>query len=254
LTLHGGNLPVFARSSDKRVRRLLQSASAVTTPSTYLLEQMRPYRQGVVLIPNPLDLAKYPFRERQYPTANLVWLRAFHDIYNPSLAVRVVALLAQDFPSVRLVMIGPDKGDGSRESMKDLALKLGVGDRVTCTGSVPKDEISHWLHQGDIFLNTPRVDNTPVCVLEAMACGLCIVSTNVGGIPYLLEHEVDALLVSTDDPGSMARAIQRVLCEKGLAERISRNARHKVEQVDWKQILPKWEELFTSIVQGDYSG
>ena len=119
----------FARSSDKRVRRLLRSSSAVTAPSTYLLEQMCQYRQDMVLLPNPLDLAKYPFRRREHPTPNLVWLRAFHDIYNPSLAVRVVALLVQDFPSVRLVMIGPDKGDGSRE------VNDGPGPEAWCSGS-----------------------------------------------------------------------------------------------------------------------
>jgi glycosyltransferase involved in cell wall biosynthesis len=208
---------------------------------------MRQYRQDMVLLPNPLDLTKYPFRQRQQPTPNLVWLRAFHDIYNPSLAVRVVGLLEKDFPTVRLIMMGPDKGDGSCASMKDLALKLHVVDRLTCTGQVPKDEVPHTLQQGDIFLNTTRVDNTPVSVLEAMACGLCIVSTNVGGIPYMLEDEYDALLVPGDDPTAMAKAVQRLLTEDGLAERLSSNARRKVEQFDWSNILPRWERLLTGV-------
>lgn len=248
LTLHGGNLPVFAEGSGKRVQRLLQNSSAVTTPSAYLFEQMRPYRQDLVLLPNPLDLAKYPFKHREHPAPNLVWLRAFHDIYNPSLAVRVLALLTQTFPSAQLVMIGPNKGDGSRESMMDLALKLGVLERVICPGQVPKDEIPHWLHQGDIFLNTTRVDNTPISVLEAMACGLCIISTNVGGIPYMLEDEFDSLLVPDGDHAAMATAVQRLLTEEGLAERLSGNARLKVEKFDWASILPRWERLLTGVV------
>jgi glycosyltransferase involved in cell wall biosynthesis len=144
-------------------------------------------------------------------------------------------------------MLGPSKGDGSRESVKDLALKLDVVERLTCMGQVSKDEVPHWLQQGDIFLNTTRVDNTPVSVLEAMACGLCIVSTNVGGIPYLLEHEKDALLVPGDDSAAMAKAVQRLLTEDGLAERLTGNARRKVEQFDWSNILPSWERLFTGI-------
>jgi glycosyltransferase involved in cell wall biosynthesis len=210
---------------------------------------MRPYRQDIVLLPNPLDLRKYPFRLRQHPIPNLVWLRAFHDIYNPSLAVRVVAHLVKDFPTVKLVMIGPNKGDGSRESMMDLALKLGVSERVICPGPAPKDEIPHRLHQGDIFLNTPRMDNTPVSILEAMACGLCIISTNVGGIPYMLEDEHDALLIPADDHEAMAKAVQRLLIEDGLAERLSGNARRKVEQFDWSNILPRWERLLTGVAE-----
>jgi glycosyltransferase involved in cell wall biosynthesis len=215
---------------------------------------MRNYRQDLVLIPNPLDLAKYQFRRREQPAPNLIWLRAFHDIYNPALAVRVLALLVQDFPSVRLFMIGPDKGDGSCEATKDLAVKLGVAERVQFTGAVPKDETPHWLQQGDIFLNTTRVDNTPVSVLEAMACGLCIVSTNVGGVPYLIEHDVEALLVPPDDALSMANAIRRILDQKGLAERLCRNARQKVEQVDLKEIIPKWEGLLSSVSRKSLNG
>lgn len=247
LTLRGGNLPVFAQGASKRVQRLLQSASAVTAPSAYLLEQMSSYHQDLVPLPNPLDLAKYPFKHRKHPASNLVWLRTFHDLYNPSLAVRVVALLAKDFPTVRLVMIGPNKGDGSCESTMNLALKLSVLERVNFPGPVPKDDIPHWLQQGDIFLNTPRVDNAPVSVLEAMACGLCIISTNVGGIPYMLEDEHDSLLVPDDDHAAMAKAVQRLLTEDGLAERLSGNGRRKAEQFDWTNILPRWEALLIDV-------
>ena len=249
LTLHGGNLPSFAQRHGKRVRHLLQTGCAVTTPSSYLFEQMRVYRQDLMRLPNSLELKKYPFKQRDQPEPNLVWLRAFHDIYNPSLAVRVVALLVKDFPTVRLVMVGPDKKDGSLESAKTLALKLGVFEKITFTGPVPKETTSQWLNRGDILLNTPRIDNTPVSILEAMACGVCIVSTNVGGIPYLLEDEYDALLVPDGDEVAMARAVQRLVSERGMAERLSRNGRRKVEQFDCSTILPKWERLFTEIAE-----
>nr|WP_281720575.1 glycosyltransferase family 4 protein [Nitrosomonas nitrosa] len=247
LTLHGGNLPAFADRFGKRVQRLLVSSSAVTTPSAYLFEKMRPYREDLVLIPNPLNLNKYPFRHRQHPQPTLVWLRAFHDIYNPSLAVKVLASLVEKFSTAKLVMVGPNKGDGSYEAMLSLATKLGVQRRVICPGQVAKDEIAHWLHRGDIFLNTTRVDNTPISVLEAMACGLCIISTNVGGIPYLLQNESDALFVPSDDHGAMIKAVERLLTEEGLAGVLSRNARRKVEQFDWSNILPRWEKLLTKI-------
>jgi glycosyltransferase involved in cell wall biosynthesis len=243
LTLHGGNLPVFAITSSERVRRLLRCSIAVTAPSPYLLEQMREYRHDIILLPNPLDLTKYSFKRRQHPTPNLMWLRAFHHIYDPSLAVRVLSRLVHEFAGIRLLMIGPDKGDGSLEAMKRLALELGVAERLTCTGPVPKDEIPHMLQQGDIFINTTRVDNTPVSILEAMASGLSIISTNVGGIPYILEDEHDGLLVPPGDDAAMAKAVQRLLTEDGLNERLCSNARRKVQEYDWPNILPKWERL-----------
>jgi glycosyltransferase involved in cell wall biosynthesis len=247
LTLHGGALPAFARRWPGRVRRLLRSAAAVTTPSRYLWEQMRLYRPELRLLPNPLDIGRYPFAPRQRPQPRLVWLRAFHRIYNPTLAPRVVALLAREFPNVHLTMVGPDKGDGSLQATQHLAVELGVAGRIAWLGGVLKADVPVWLSQGDIFLNTTNVDNTPVSVLEALASGLCVVSTDVGGIPYLLEHEEDALLVPPDDPEAMAAAVRRVLTEPGLAERLSRNARKKAEGFDWSVVLPQWEKLLLEV-------
>jgi glycosyltransferase involved in cell wall biosynthesis len=247
LTLHGGNLPGFARRRPDRVRRLLQSGTVVTTPSEYLRDQMSSYRSDLRLLPNALDLTAYRYRRRSRPEPNLVWLRAFHEIYNPMLGPRVLELLRRDFPDLRLTMVGPDKGDGSLQRTRDLAVTLGVRDRLDLPGGVPKNQTPGWLDKGDIFLNTPRVDNTPVSVLEAMACGLCIVSTKVGGIPYLLEDRTDALLVPDDDPAAMAAAVRQILTDRALADRLSTHARAKAEQHDWPVILPQWQALLTGV-------
>ena len=249
LTLHGGNLPTFAQRHANRVRRLLQSAGAVTTPSAYLFEHMQAYRKDLVRLPNSLEIGKYLFGLRNCPEPNLVWLRAFHNIYNPSLAVKVLAGLVDDFPSVKLVMIGPDKKDGSLDVARSVAAKLGVLDKITFVGPVPKATIPEWINRGDILLNTPRVDNTPVSILEAMACGVCIVSTNVGGIPYLIADECDGLLVPDNDAMAMATAVRRLLEEEGVARRLSRNGRLKVEQFDWDAVLPQWERLFMDVAE-----
>ena len=202
LTLHGGNLAVFSRKWPGRVRRLLSGAAAVTTPSRFLLEQMPAHCHDLFLHPNPLDLNAYKFRLRTQPKARLVWLRAFHGVYNPSLAPRAIALLAQKFPDLHLTMIGPDKNDGSLQETQKMADQLKVANRIDFSGRAPKSKVPELLDRSAIFLNTTNVDNTPVSVLEAMASGLCIVSTNVGGLSYLLEDGEDALLVPPDDPAA----------------------------------------------------
>lgn len=254
LTLRGGNLPAFARRWPRRVRRLFASASAITTPSRYLLEEMAPYHSHLRLQPNPLDLKFYQYRMRERPQPRMVWLRAFHSVYNPSLAARALALLTEEFPDACLFMVGHDKGDGSLQTMRRIAAELGVSERITTPGGVPKSEVSGWLQKGDIFINTTNVDNTPVSVLEAMACGLCVVSTNVGGLPYLLEHEHDSLLVPPDNPEALAAAVRRVLTEPGLAARLSNNARRKTEMFDWSVVLPQWEQLLMSVAKGEVHG
>jgi glycosyltransferase involved in cell wall biosynthesis len=249
LQLHGGGLPDFARREPNRVRGLLTAAAAVSAPSHYLQETMRQFRGDIRLLPNAIDLHSYALRVRTNPAPHLVWLRAFHAIYNPSLALKVLAELARERPESRLTMVGPDKGDGSLQAFKREAVELKLDARVEYVGLVPKTDVPTWLNRGDIFLNTTSIDNTPVSVIEAMACGLCVVSTNVGGIPYLLEHDGDALLVPPDDPKSMAAAVKRILTEPGLAEKLSLNARRKVDAFDWKVVLPQWEALFTEVIE-----
>ena len=205
---------------------------------------MRLYREDIILIPNPLNIKNYPFRLRSASSPHLVWLRAFHNIYNPQMAPKVIADLYASYPKISLTMIGPDKGDGALEETQTVIGKFDLQKNIEIIPGIPKSEIPGYLERADIFISTTNVDNTPVSVLEAMACGLCIISTNVGGIPYLLDDGKDALLVPPDNPGAMASAIRRILTEPGLATHLSKNAREKVEQFDWSVILPKWEDLF----------
>lgn len=274
ISLHGGALPEFAKQHPQRMANTLNKAAAVTAPSRYLAELMRPYRDDIQLLPNPIEVGRYEFRLRSQAQPKLIWLRSFHQIYNPALAVKVAARLREEFPELSLTMIGPDKGDGSWQRTEQAARLLFsstknheentkktqdgsfplrdascdlVDEPVLFPGGIANSEIPQWLNRGDIFINTTNVDNTPVSVIEAMACGLLIVSTNVGGLPYLLEDGEDALLVPPNDPEAMAAAVRRVLTESGLAERLSRNARRKAESFDWSNVLPMWRDLLGKI-------
>lgn len=247
LTLHGGNLPNFSKSHPWRVKNLLTWPAAVVAPSPYLKQELSSFRSDIQLIPNGIDTKQYPFKLRKYPQPKLVWLRAFHQIYNPSLAPKVISLLQDQHIDAHLSMVGPDKGDGSLQEMLSIAQELEVADRISVIRGVSKVQVPEMLLLGDIFLNTTNYDNTPVSVIEAMASGCCIVTTNVGGIPCLLDDGFDALLVPPNDPQAMAIAVKRILTEPGLAESLSANARKKAELFDWSIILPQWEKLLGSL-------
>jgi glycosyltransferase involved in cell wall biosynthesis len=254
LTLHGGNLPEFSQHNERRLKNLLNSADHVTAPSHYLLEKLKVYRSDIQLLPNPIDISKYPYRVRTSPSARILYLRALHRIYNPLLAIRTLDVLRSNEIKASLAIVGPDKGDGTLEKLQQLIDDFEIVDQVSLVGAIPKFEVPTRMSEYDIFINTTNVDNTPVSVIEAMASGLCIVSTNVGGIPYLLTHEHDALLVPPNDPEAMAAAVRRILTDPGLAERLSRNARATAEQFDWVHILPQWEDLLTQVINEHKNG
>lgn len=247
LSLRGGNLPDFAARRTRRVSGLFSRSAAVVAQSQYLAGIVPGHEDMVRLIPNPVDLRLCTYRMRRLPEPKLVWLRSFHQIYNPSLAVKVVGLLKPEYPDVILTMIGPDKGDGSLEAARDLTARLGLEDNVHFQPGVPKEDVPSWLDRADIFLNTTNVDNTPVSVQEAMACGLCVISTRVGGVPYLAADQVDALLVPPDDPQAMAKAVRRVLVDPQAAAALSQAARSKIERMNWPLVTDEWEKLISSV-------
>lgn len=76
---------------------------------------------------------------------------------------------------------------------------MQIENTITLKAGIPKEKVAEFLEPQGNFINTTNYDNKPISVIEAMACGLCIVSTNVGGISYLLEDEKDALLVPPDN-------------------------------------------------------
>jgi len=247
ITLHGGGLPEFAAKHPGAVCNLLTAADAVVTPSAYLQTAFKDIRSDIYLIPNPIDLTESIFRERKHTAPRLIWVRAFHAVYNPCMAVKAAFLLKEDYPNIHLMMLGPDKGDGSLGKLLKLSEELGMKSNIQIVGHVTHTEIPQWLDKADIFINTSNYDTAPRSILEAMANGLCVVSTNVGGIPLLAEDGSEAILVEADDSVGMAEAIEQVLTDPDLADRLSKNARIRAEKSDWSVILPKWDELFTQM-------
>jgi glycosyltransferase involved in cell wall biosynthesis len=204
---------------------------------------MEPFASSIRVVPNALDLGRYPFRARGPAAPRIVWLRAFHRIYEPTLAVEVTRELARDYPELSLTMVGGDKGDGSLEETRDRVQRLGLERQVRLVGGVPKEEVPQWLNEADLFLNTSTIDNTPVTVLEAMACGLCVVSTEVGGVPYIVRNGASGLLVPVGDAKASAEALKRILRDPELAGRLSRTGRADVQRCDWSEVLPQWEAI-----------
>lgn len=247
LVLRGGGLGEFSKKHPHRVKKLLSFAQLVVTPSLFLQRELYNLKSDIQYLPNGLDLSGYTYVQRHQACQKMVWLRALHEIYQPEMAIKVLALLKQEFPDIELLMVGPDKKDGSREKMEQTAASLGVTDSLNWIGPVPKSEVPRVLNQGDIFLNTTRYESFGVSVMEAAACGLPIVTTNAGELPYLWQDETDALFAPVGDASAMANAVRCLLRSPELTEKLSRNARIKAEQYDWSVILPQWERLFTEL-------
>ena len=122
------------------------------------------------------------------------------------MAILVLKKIIHDYPEATLCMVGPQK-DHSIDLVQDLIKNLGLKKNVIITGILTKKDWIKLSKDYNIFINTTNYDNHPVTLLEAMALGFPIVSTNVGGIPSFLTHDKIAKLVKRDDVNSKASCI-----------------------------------------------
>ena len=242
-SLNGGNLPRRLRTNPKLCQVIFKPAYKLVSPSIYLKEAFEASGyQNVDYIPNSLEMDQYVFHIKELQKVDLLWVRSFSTIYNPLLAVKILKELQDDNIQASLCMVGPD-ADGSMETVKQLANELNVSIKIT--GKLPKKEWLALAKDYNIFINTTNFDNMPVSVIEAMALGLPVISTNVGGLPYLITHEKDGLLVPPNNVDAFVVAIKQLLNNPVATNTLAFNARQKVEQFDWNVIKYKWVELLS---------
>jgi len=237
--LHGGNLPSRLNSSAKFCDLLFKYSYRNIAPSNYLKDAFENKGYETIFIPNVLEINNYKFKKREEFTPKLLYVRAFDKIYNPQMAVYVLSELLKKHPSAKLCMVGPDK-DGALQECKDLALSLNVSEAIEFKGLLSKTEWHKLSEDFDIFINTTNFDNTPLSVMEAMALGLVVVSTNVGGMPYLIEDNITGVLVSSNDIGAMAFAIDSTIINIESTQQLILNARKKIESFDWSNVKQSW--------------
>jgi len=242
--LHGGELPKRITKSPKVLLHFLKNAAQVVCPSGFLKSEMDGfYSRDYKIIPNFIDLNNYPLCHKCLTSGvNILWVRSFHQIYNPLLAIDILHLLSEKGVDARLAMVGPDK-DGSLIKTKQYAREKGILHKVCFTGGLSKVKWIEFSKDYNVFINTTNVDNTPVSVMEAMALGFPVISTNVGGVPFLIQSGVTGILVNKGDAESFADQIIRLSSDPDRYKKISQNSRKKAESWDWVQVRKKWLAL-----------
>lgn len=240
--LHGGNLPNRLKNSPRMSKLLFKNAQVNIAPSNYMYDFfVKNGFQNTVCIPNFIELENYAFKERSTVTAKLLWVRSFKEIYHPQMAVEVAHLLMKKGCEVSLCMVGPVL-DATYQKCIELAQTLKMD--VRFTGRLSKPEWIALSKEYDIFINTAHADNLPVSVLEAMALGMPVVSTGVGGIPALIQPGKNGLLCPDNDSDEMVNQIIRLTENPALTAQISQEARLTAEEYAWEKVSTEWKGLF----------
>lgn len=246
LILHGGNLERRLRKRTKLAQYIFQHSDTLVAPSGFMRQLFLKYGyNNIKLIQNNIDLSLYPFKQRNLVRPAILWVRSFASLYNPQLAIVMVDVLKNEFPDIRLCFVGPEK-DGTMEECQKLTQEKHLEHHIIFKGKLSKEDWIVLSADYDVFLSTTNIDNTPVSVMEAMALGMVVVSTNAGGVPYLIEDAENGYLYNVGDLEGLINTMRSVLQQDN--GELSLNARKKSENWDWSRVKNQWKELFDGLV------
>ncbi len=245
----GGEAATFLAGSHSLVRFTLRRSSALVVPSRYLRDVFSEHRIQSDVVPNIIDLER--FRPRTEPRSrNVLQIlvpRNLEPIYDVATALHALRIVRSALPQVRMTVAGSGP---ERARLEGLASELGVADAVEFCGRVEREVMASLYRDADVVVNPSLVDNMPNSVLEALASGVPVVSTNVGGVPYIVRDGATALLVPPDAPIELAAAVRRVLEDAALAAELRQNGLREVRQYAWSQVRDQWSRVYGSALAG----
>ena len=235
LTYHGGGAGTFFAKHEKLIKKWLLRTDANIVLSGFLGSVFDKYSIPYTIIPNIIELDSSLYRERTSIKPDFICIRSHEKVYNIPCILRAFKLVQEKIPDATLTLVGDGSLHGELVSQ---ASEMGLKN-VVFTGRVDNSKIYYYLDKADIMLSSPTVDNMPVSLLEAMNAGLLIISSNVGGVPYMIKHGKTGLLFDSDNALSLADRINWALENQRDSNTIINNAKEETLKYTWAGIKDK---------------
>lgn len=237
----GGEAATFLNGQAWLVRATMARATALCVPSAFLEQVFRDQGMTAEVIPNVVDLDCFHPAAVPARSDRLLVARNLEPIYDNATAIRAFAIVLNRRPEACLTIAGTGT---ELAALRALTSELGVNDRVRFVGQQDRQQIADALRDSAVSINPSRIDNMPNSILEALASGVPVVSTSVGGVPFIVRDGETALLVPIADPQAMANAILRVLEDPSLADGLRGAGQCEAQRYAWSQVAPRLADLY----------
>lgn len=236
LNYHSGEADDHLRRWRRSALPTIRLADTVVAPSEYLVRVFADFDLPATAIYNLIDTGKFRFRARDPLRPVFLSNRNLESHYGVDRVLNAFAIIQREIPEASLTVAG----DGSqREALEHLARALGL-QHTRFVGQIPPGAIIEQYDAADIYLNGSEIDNQPLSLLEAFACGLPIVTTNAGGIPDLVTDGQTGFLVPRGAYDRMAECALRLLNDQELANEFSRNGLAECRKYSWDAVREAW--------------
>lgn len=243
LTYHGGGGESFFDRHPWLAHRYLTQTDANIVLSSFLARVFDKHRLPYTIIPNIIELDESHFRQRETVQPKFVCIRSHEELYNIPCILRAFQKVQAHVPEASLAMVG----DGSQhDSLVQQADAMGLKN-VVFTGRVSNDKIYDYLDQADVMLSAPKVDNMPVSLIEAMNAGLLVISSRVGGVPYMIDEGENGLLFQSDNDAELAEKMEWAVTHPVEANHITRQAFQSVKKYSWECVRSQLFSIYNIV-------
>ena len=247
LNYHSGEAEDHLKNWPLTARPTMKWASVIVVQSGYLKDVFARFGLHSIVIPSSVNLERFHFRQRNPLRPVFLSNRLHEPLYNVACIIRAFAVIQRSRADARLLIAG----DGTeRNALEQLSAELEL-QGVEFIGRVEYTRMPAVYDSADIYLNSPNLDNFPNSIMESFAAGLPVVTTDAGGIPYLLSHETTGLMVGTGNHVAMAENALRLLDDQELADRITRKALEECDKYTAATERRRWMEVYKQLAGGD---
>jgi glycosyltransferase involved in cell wall biosynthesis len=235
-------------------RYILSKADKILSTSNVMAKEVKKYTHKEVLItPFGIDTDKFkPLkRDSSYNPDDIVigTIKTLEKKYGIDYLIKAFKILKDKHPkvSLKLLLIG---GGSESESLKKLADKLELSNDITFTGFIDYKDIQKFYNLLDIYVSLSLEESFGVAALEAGACSIPVVVSNVGGFPEIIENNVTGFIVEKGNEHSAAKAIEKLLLDKEFRIDMGKRGRERVmELFDLKDSVTKMLDIYERLIK-----
>lgn len=254
LTLQEGDLGRNSPFDRFWQRRVIRRADAITAISSYLSDFARRFNKKVpiFIVPNGVDLEKFRNhesgitnygKEKTIITVSRLVRKNGIDVLIKA-AQKLKSLIPDSKFIIRIIGDGPE-----RKKLEKLAEKSGIADKVKFLGSISPDELPVYLARADVFVRPSRSEGLGSAFLEAMAAGVPVIGTSVGGIPDFLKDTETGLFCQSENPEDLSEKISLVLNDDNLRSRLVENSQELVrKRYNWDIIAQEIKKVYEKTI------
>ncbi|MAG91760.1 glycosyl transferase family 1 [Candidatus Woesearchaeota archaeon] len=261
VTIHGSDLFPLKNSLFRYIQKSVLNACDVCTVNSIatkneVIRRFPEFSHKIKVIPMGVDTKFFvpknvKFKYKQYSNKKIaLFVGRLNEQKGIEYLIKSLKNVKQKFPNTLLLIIGEGR---YREKLEELVDSLELSDFVEFLGAVPHSKIIDYYNLADVFVMpsiTSKIgtEGQGLVLLEAMACGTCVIGTNTGGIPFIIKNNQSGLLVKEKSQSDLANKIIKIIGDNKLRNNFSKNASKFVKSnYSWQKIVKEFEKIYKKL-------